>query len=60
MNVAIDNCSLIIENESLEKYDLEGMLINPLEPQFGLLIVSSKNESFILHNEIITSKLINI
>ncbi|WP_215556773.1 hypothetical protein [Bacillus mycoides] len=58
--MAIDNCSLIIENELLEKYDLEGMLINPLEPQFGLLIVSSKDESFILHNEIIIRKLINV
>lgn len=49
MSLKIGNCSVVIENDLLEKYDFEGMLINPLEPQLGLLVMSSKDDSFTLY-----------
>jgi hypothetical protein len=49
MNLNVGNCKVDIENELLEKHDFEGMLINPLEPQLGILVMSSKDDSFTLH-----------
>lgn len=41
----IGNCSLIIDNELLDQFDFEGMLIHPHQPQQGMLVMSSKQSS---------------
>jgi hypothetical protein len=48
MNVEL-NYSLVLDNELLEKFDFEGILISPLEPQNGLFVLSSNDDSFTLH-----------
>jgi len=45
----VGNCSLVIDNELLEQFDFEGMLINPLDSQLGMLVMSSKDDTFTLH-----------
>jgi hypothetical protein len=45
----IGNCNVVIDNQLLEENDFEGTLINPLEPQQGLLVLSSKDDTFTLH-----------
>jgi hypothetical protein len=40
---------VIIEEELLEHFDFEGVLINTLEPQIGMLVMSSKDDTFTLH-----------
>ncbi|MBB6444331.1 hypothetical protein [Bacillus benzoevorans] len=40
---------VIIEDELLEHFDFEGVLIHTLEPQTGMLVMSSKDDTFTLH-----------
>jgi hypothetical protein len=49
MKLSIRDCKVDIENELLELFDFEGTLINPLEPQLGMLVLSSKDDTFTLH-----------
>lgn len=45
----IGNCSIIIDNELTEQFDFEGVLIHPHKPQDGMLVMSSKDDTFTLH-----------
>lgn len=49
MHVEEEKWSLEIENSLLEQLDFEGMLINLLDPQLGMLVMSSKDDTFTLH-----------
>jgi hypothetical protein len=40
---------VIIEDELLEQFDFEGVLINTLEPDIGMLVMSRKDDTFTLH-----------
>ncbi|MBZ5751346.1 hypothetical protein [Metabacillus rhizolycopersici] len=42
------NINLIIDDELLEQFDYEGMLVHPLEPQQAMLVMSSKDDTFTL------------
>jgi hypothetical protein len=41
--------SLVIDNDLLENFDFEGMLIRPSDARFGMLVMSSKDSTFTLH-----------
>ncbi|WHY79041.1 hypothetical protein QNH20_07900 [Neobacillus sp. WH10] len=45
----VENCSLVIDDELLEKFDFEGMLVNALNPELGMLVMSGKDDTFTLH-----------
>lgn len=40
---------VIIEDELLEQYDFEGVLINTSIPKTSMLVMSSKDDTFTLH-----------
>ncbi|MFD1357671.1 hypothetical protein ACFQ4X_07110 [Fictibacillus halophilus] len=41
--------TLEVDNELLEEFDFEGMLIHPHNQDLGMLVLSSKDDSFTLH-----------
>ena len=44
----LGNISLIIDNELLDQFDYEGMLVHPIKPQLAMLVMSSKSDTFTL------------
>ncbi len=40
---------VIIKDELIEHFDFEGVLINTAEPHIGMLVMSSKDDTFTLH-----------
>lgn len=40
--------SIAIDNELIEQFDYEGLLVHPIKPQLAMLIMSSKDNNFTL------------
>lgn len=40
--------SIAIDNELIEQFDYEGLLVHPTRPQLAMLIMSSKDDNFTL------------
>jgi hypothetical protein len=50
MLISQKECILEIDGKLLEKYDVEGALISTVPgPLYGLLVLSTKNDTFALH-----------
>jgi hypothetical protein len=47
--MSIKSCSLILDNDLREQFDFEGLLVNSHNPQFAMLVMSSKDDTFTLH-----------
>ena len=45
----LDDVNIMIADELCEQLDIEGVVINPANLKSGLLIMSSKDDSFTLH-----------
>ncbi|MBP3041009.1 hypothetical protein J9303_16185, partial [Bacillaceae bacterium Marseille-Q3522] len=45
----IGNYLVLMSKKLLEQLDVEGIILHPSVPQFGLLVMSSKDDTFTLH-----------
>lgn len=45
----LENVNIYLEDDLCERLDVEGAVINPSDLQSGLLVMSSKDDTFTLH-----------